>query len=55
MVAVIKSGSGISNALHYNEQKVKQKVAELIHSSGFAKDIELLSFNDKLRHFQKLT
>ncbi len=55
MVAVIKSSSSISNALYYNENKVKQKVADLIHSSGFVKDTELLTLNDKLKYFKKLT
>ncbi len=55
MVAVIKSSSSISNALYYNENKVKQKVADLIHSSGFVKDTDLLTLNDKLKYFKKLT
>ena len=55
MVAVIKTTSSISNTLHYNENKLKLKVADLIHSSGFAKDTENLSFNDKIKHLQKLT
>src|SRR6187399_1372269 len=54
MVAVIKTTSSISNTLHYNENKLKLKVAELIHSSGFAKDTENLTFSDKIKHLQKL-
>ena len=55
MVAVIKSSSSINNTLYYNENKVKQKAADLIHSSGFVKDTELLTLNDKLKCFKKLT
>lgn len=54
MVAVIKSSASISNVLHYNENKLKQNVARLIHSQGFAKDTEKLGFTDKLRTFEKL-
>ncbi len=55
MVAVIKSSSSIKNALFYNENKVKQEVANLIHASGFAKDHDQLTINDKIGQFKKLT
>jgi len=55
MVAVIKSTNSIKNALHYNENKLKNEVAKLIHSSGFAKDTEQLGFSDKIRTLEKLT
>lgn len=54
MVAVIKAGSSIRNALHYNENKVEKKRAELISAVHFAKDEEALLFTDKLRRFEKL-
>ncbi|TAN00424.1 MAG: relaxase [Chitinophagaceae bacterium] len=53
MVSVIKSSASLRNVLYYNENKLKQKVAELIHSSGFTKDAERLSFKDKLKTFEK--
>ena len=55
MVAVIKAGSSIRNALHYNENKVDKQQAELIHVMHFAKDKEAMLFHDKLRRFEKLT
>ena len=41
--------------LNYNEQKVKQEAAMLIHSKNFAKDTAELLFRDKLKTFEKLT
>ncbi len=54
MVAVIKAGSSIRNALYYNENKIEKKRAELISAVHFAKDREALLFSDKLRRFEKL-
>lgn len=55
MVAIIKSSGSLRNVLHYNENKLKQNVAQLIHSMNFAKDTEQLGFTDKIGTFQKLT
>ena len=55
MFAVIGAGSSLRNPLHYNEQKLKQGAAELIHSSGYAKDTDQLGFTDKIRTLEKLT
>ncbi|MFY0256461.1 relaxase/mobilization nuclease domain-containing protein [Chitinophaga sp. 30R24] len=55
MVAVINASRSLSNVLHYNENKVKQSVAELIHSKNYAKDTERLGFTDKIRTLQRLT
>src|SRR5579875_397500 len=54
MVAVIHSGKSLRNILHYNEQKVSDGRAELIHSQNFAKDTELLFLKDKIGTLQKL-
>jgi len=54
MVAVIKSSASIQNVLQYNENKLKQNVAELIHSVNYGKDTEQLGFTDKLRTLEKL-
>jgi hypothetical protein len=54
MVAIIKASASLRNVLHYNENKLKQNVARLIHAHGFGKDTENLGFNDKLRTFEKL-
>lgn len=66
MVAVIKASGSLRRALHYNENKLKEKNklfdegkskekyrATLIHTQGFAKDLDKLGFTDKLRHFEK--
>jgi len=55
MDKVIKSANSIKNALLYNENKLKQDVAKLIHSMGFAKDTEQVGFTDKMfiQHLKK--
>ncbi|MEO6550738.1 MAG: hypothetical protein ABIN94_22225 [Ferruginibacter sp.] len=55
MVAIIKTSSSLGNVLHYNENKLKQKAAELIHSMNFGKDTDQLGFTDKIRTLQKFT
>ncbi len=63
MVAVVRPGKSLRNILHYNENKTKiiidpvkqTRAAELIHSSGYAKDTDQLGFTDKLGTLQKLT
>jgi len=54
MVAVIKTSGSIRNTLHYNENKLKQKVAQLIHSVNYGKDTEQLGFTDKIKTLEKL-
>jgi hypothetical protein len=54
MVAVIKASRSLRNALHYNENKLKQEKAVLIHSANYGKDTELLGFSDKIRRLEKL-
>jgi hypothetical protein len=53
MVAVIKFSSSLRNVLNYNENKLKQKKAEFIHSANYGKDTELLGFTDKFKRLQK--
>ena len=55
MVAIIHNSKSLRNALHYNENKVRQGVAKFIHSANYPKDTELLGFNDKIKLFEKLT
>lgn len=54
MVAKVISGKDIKGALNYNEQKVMQGKAQLIHANGFLKEPALLSFYDKLNRFTAL-
>lgn len=54
MVAVIKTGSSIKKPLQYNEQKMKQDVALLIHSKNYLKATHQLSFSDKINTLEKL-
>lgn len=53
MVAVIHNSSNLRNALHYNENKVKQGVAKFIHAGNYPKDTELLGFSDKINRLEK--
>jgi hypothetical protein len=55
MVAIIKSSASLRNVLHYNENKLKNNAAQLIHSMHFAKDTEQLGFTDKIKTIEKLT
>ncbi len=48
MVAVIKAGSSIHRILNYNEQKVKEGLAQCIVAVNYPKDVEDLSLNNKL-------
>ncbi len=55
MVAIIHSSKSLRNTLNYNENKVKQKVAQLIHSGNYTKDTNLLGFTDKINRLERLT
>ncbi len=55
MVAIIHNSTSLRNALHYNENKVRQKVANFIHAGNYPKDTELLSFIDKINRLERLT
>jgi hypothetical protein len=55
MVAVIKTGHSIHRILNYNEQKVKEGVAECILAVNYPKDVEDLSFTNKLNRLQNQT
>jgi hypothetical protein len=55
MVTKISTGKSIRGMLHYNENKVNDGEAKLILASGFAGEIEQMSFNQKLNRFQHLT
>jgi hypothetical protein len=52
MVARIKRGSSLSRTLNYNEQKVKRGEAECINAVGYPKDLDQLSFYDKLNRLE---
>ncbi|MCD2424374.1 relaxase/mobilization nuclease domain-containing protein [Niabella pedocola] len=55
MVVRIKSGKSIRGVLSYNENKVKDSVAQCIEAVGFGCLPEELSFGNKLSRFIKLT
>ena len=48
MVAVIKTGHCIHRILNYNENKVKEGMAECISATNYPIDVEQLSFKNKL-------
>lgn len=54
MVARIICARSIAKAVGYNEQKLKQGVAEFIHAANYLKDTEDLGFTDRLVTLQKL-
>ncbi len=54
MVAKIKSGKSIRGVLQYNEQKVKEGMAQCIGATGFGLEADDLNFYQKLARFEKL-
>ncbi|MEC5143194.1 relaxase/mobilization nuclease domain-containing protein [Chitinophaga sp. 212800010-3] len=52
MVAKIKFPGSILRVLNYNENKVKEGCATLIHAGNFLQDKEEMNFYDKLERFQ---
>lgn len=55
MVAVIKTGHSVQRILNYNENKVKEGIAECISASNYPADTEKLSFTQKLNRLLKQT
>jgi len=55
MVAVIKTSRSITSILNYNENKVKEGVAECISAVNYPLEIDKLSFTQKLNRFLKLS
>ena len=54
MVARIGYGKSINRILNYNENKVKEHVADLILANQFACEVDDLSFNSKLHRFENM-
>src|SRR6478672_1617327 len=52
MVAVIHASSSLRSAMNYNEQKVKEQAATCLAAGHYPKDVEDLSFNQKLNRLQ---
>ncbi|MFB3386573.1 relaxase/mobilization nuclease domain-containing protein [Flavobacterium sp. LAR06] len=55
MVAVIKTSRSINSILNYNENKVKEGVAECISAVNYPLELEKLNFTHKLNRFLKLS
>ncbi|ABQ06668.1 relaxase/mobilization nuclease domain-containing protein [Flavobacterium johnsoniae] len=55
MVAVIKTSRSINSILNYNENKVKEGVAECISAVNYPLKLENLNFTHKLNRFLKLS
>lgn len=55
MVAKVISGKNIRGLLNYNENKVREGVAQCIAASRFGCDPHGLTFSDKLNRFRKVT
>ncbi|WP_231635054.1 hypothetical protein [Pedobacter sp. PACM 27299] len=45
MVTIIKTGTSIRGVLHYNENKVADGEVKLILASGFAGEIENMTYS----------
>ncbi len=54
MVAILSPGESIRNSFYYNENKVKEGVATLIHAQNYPSDLEGLNENTRLAMLQKL-
>ena len=54
MVARIKPVSSVAEPLAYNEEKVTQGSAQLIHAGNFIQEKDNLTYDDKLQRFQRL-
>jgi hypothetical protein len=54
MVCKVRSGKNIKGALNYNENKVKEGVAECIGAANFVGEPQQLRFSDKLARFKQL-
>jgi hypothetical protein len=55
MVAVIKTGSSIHRIFNYNEQKVKEGVAQCIAAVNYPKDVSQLTLTNKLNRLLNQT
>lgn len=53
MVAVVKTGHSIHRILNYNENKVKEGVAECIGEGNYPMDVDNMNFDNKLNRLQK--
>lgn len=53
MVAIIKTGHSIHNIFNYNENKVKQGVAECIGERNYPVDVDKMNLTMKLNRFLK--
>ncbi len=53
MVAIANISKSLYAAVAYNEKKLKEGVADLLQANGYAKDIEKLTFSNKLQRLQK--
>jgi len=54
MVAKIESGKSIRGIIGYNEDKVTLGEAVLLMASGFAAEVDRMSFNQKVNRFKRL-
>ncbi len=53
MVAVINFSGSLRNVVNYNENKLKQNVAQFIHSANYGKDTERLGFTERFKCLEK--
>lgn len=53
MVAIIKTGSSVYNVFNYNENKVKQGIAECIAEGNYPVDLEQMNVSMRLNRLLK--
>jgi len=53
MVARIKTGPVLNKAMNYNENKVQQGTAELLHAANFLKPADQMNFYEKKERFER--
>ena len=54
MYAEVSRAKSIHVPLRYNEQKVEQGKAQCIYAGNFIKDLDQLTYRDKVHHFERL-
>lgn len=54
MVAILSPGRYLRQAFHYNENKVKEGVAEILHAENYHRDTRSVSAYDRLHMLEKM-
>ena len=55
MYAKIRISKNIKNVLYYHEEKISKGQAHCLYAGNFIKDLNDLTWSDKVYHFQRLS